>query len=511
MLEERQELLDTGTMTYYFYDLETSGINSRAQRIMQFAGQRTDENFQPIGEPQNWVVSLTEEVLPDPDAILVTGITPQKTLEEGYTEKQFLDMFHKEVLQPDTVIMGFNTVRFDDEFMRMTLWRNFFDPYEWQWQDGRSRWDLLDAVRMIRALRPSGIEWPFMPARPKGHSEHGSELPDVKISEGKIDMIPTNRLELLAKSNGLEHSNAHDALSDVYATIALAELLKQKQPKMFEYLFKMRSKKEVSKLVGLESDQPYLYTSGRYSNKWHKTTAAATIASIAHGSVLVFDLRCDPTELNNLSDEELTKAAFTRNETTELLPVKTLKINACPAVAPLGVLDDASWERLGLSQETVSRNFSALASVDGFSERIASLYETQQEKRISSYEKISDPDFQLYDGFVAEGDKTKMRAVRVADEDSLADLQLDFNDDRLAAMLSRYKMRNFSRSATAAERAEWEEYRSKRVIEGVPGQLSLVQFAKRLEELAVLKNGDDDQFLLEELQLYAQNIAPIEE
>ncbi len=479
---------------------------------MQFAGQRTDESFQPIGESQNWVVSLTEEVLPDPEAILVTGITPQKTLEEGYTEKQFLELFSKEVLQPDTVIMGFNTVRFDDEFMRMTLWRNFYDPYEWQWQDGRSRWDLLDAVRMIRALRPDGIEWPFMPARPKDATEHGPVVSPKKNEDTRPEMIPSNRLELLTKANGLDHANAHDALSDVYATIDLAKLLKEKQPKMFDYLVKMRSKKEVSRLVGLESDQPYLYTSGRYSNKWHKTTAVATIASVKHSSLLVFDLRCDPIELNKLSDEALTKAAFSRDEVTELLPVKALKVNACPAVAPLGVLDDEASERLGLSQETIARNFSALASLDGFGERIAELHEAYQEQRSAKYDKSTDPDFQLYDGFVNEGDKTKMRAVRAAYQDSLADLQLDFGDDRLAAMLPRYKLRNFKRSATAAEREMWEEYRTKRIVEGLQGQLSLEQFAKRLQELAATKGDDDNaQFLLQELQLYAENIAPIPE
>jgi exodeoxyribonuclease-1 len=499
-------------MTFYFYDLETSGINARAQRIMQFAGQRTDEHFNPIGEPQNWVVSLTEEVLPDPEAILVTGITPQKTLEEGYTEAEFLKLFTKEVLQPDTTIMGFNSVRFDDEFMRMTLWRNFYDPYEWQWQDGRSRWDLLDAVRMIRALRPEGIQWPFMPARPKGITEHGPVIVETESVDKKPVMVESNRLELLTKVNGLDHANAHDALSDVYATIAVAKLLKQKQPKIFEYLLKMRSKKEVARLVGLQSEQPYLYTSGRYSTKWQKTTAAATIASVAHGSLLVFDLRCNPAELNKLSDDDLMKAAFTRDEKTELLPVKTLKINACPAVAPLGVLDEAAQKRLGLSLDTVAQHFSMLAGIDGFGERIVALHEKYQEQRSATYKKTDDPDFQLYDGFVGEGDKTKMRAIRAADQEVIADLQLDFSDSRLVELLPRYKLRNFKRSTTAAEREHWESYRTKRITDGIQGQLSLDQFAKRLQELSAAKSDDDSaQFLLQELQLYAQNIAPIPE
>lgn len=480
-------------MTFYFYDLETSGINARAQRIMQFAGQRTDENFKPIGEPQNWLIKLTDEVLPDPDAILITGITPQKTLQEGYTEAEFLKLFYQEVLQPDTVIMGFNTIRFDDEFMRMTLWRNFYDPYEWQWQDGRSRWDLLDVVRMVRALRPEGIKWPFDSA------------------QGKPD-VPTNRLELLAKENSLDHQNAHDALSDVQATIALARLLKEKQPKIFEYLLSIRDKKKVAELVSLEDPQPFVYCSGRYSNKWQKTTAVLPVASGQNGAVLVYDLRQDPLELAKLSDEELKEKAFWRDETTEILPVKAVKMNCCPAVAPLGVLDEPSQKRLDLSLEKIEENFNKLRSITGFGERLAHLFEKNQEERQKKYATETDPDFQLYDGFVGDHDKTKLRAVRAADENTLADLNLDFSDERLEKLLPRYKARNFPRSITAAEREAWEAYRTKRILEGANGQLSLEQFAKRLSELAAAKASNDQaQYLLEELQLYAESIAPIPE
>lgn len=474
-------------MTFYFYDLETSGLNARAHRVMQFAGQRTDEDFNLIGEPQNWVVKLTEEILPDPDAVLITGITPQKSLEEGYSEAEFLTMFYDEVLQPDTVIVGFNTIRFDDEFMRSTLWRNFYDPYEWQWQDGRSRWDLIDAVRMIRALRPEGIVWPV---DAKGH--------------------PTNRLELLTEANGLDHTNAHDALSDVYATIDLAKLLKQKQPKIFDYLLLVRDKKSVAAIADLDDPKPFVYTSGRYGNQWQKTTAVVPIAPAPNKNVLVYDLRQDPLELAHLNDSELSNVLFGRNETTELLPVKQLKLNACPSVAPLGVFDKETQDRLNLSQETIQQNFTKLFSIKGFAERVGQLFINYDEARRSKYEKTVDPDFQIYEGFVGDGDKTKMRAVRAADQNTLADLNLEFSDERLQKLLVRYKARNFPKILTATEREIWEHYRTERIMNGANGQLSLEQFARRLSELAAIKAGDDNaEFLLQELQLYAESIAPI--
>lgn len=235
--------------SFFFYDLETSGFNPREARIMQFAGQRTDLDLHPVGDPVNLLIKITDDILPDVDATLITGITPQMTLADGLTEAEFLREFENSIAIPGTVFLGFNTVRFDDEFMRCLHYRNFYDPYEWQWQDNRSRWDLLDVVRMTRALRPQGIEWPF--------DIHGK---------------PTNRLELLTGLNKLSHEQAHDALSDVTATIEVARLIRNKQTKLFDYLFVMRDKKKVAELVN--KSEPFVYTSGKYAAEHDKTTVA---------------------------------------------------------------------------------------------------------------------------------------------------------------------------------------------------------------------------------------------
>lgn len=495
-------------MTFYFYDLETSGINARAQRIMQFAGQRTDSDFNPIGEPENWLVKLTDEILPDPDAIMITGITPQKTLEEGYSEVEFIKLFLDQVCQPDTTILGYNSIRFDDEFMRATLWRNFYDPYEWQWQDGRSRWDLLDVVRMIRALRPEGIDWPFAPARKPGSSEHGPILDSKPDQEDKSNLVPTNRLELLTSINRLSHENAHDALSDVMATIAVAKLLKNKQPKIFDYLLDMRDKKKVAKLFDLSDPKPFLYTSGRYSQKWLNTTAVVAIGEASHGSVLVYDLRMDPAELAKLSDEQLTEIAFIRHPETEILPVKVLKPNACPAVAPLGVLDDISQERLNLTHKTISENYNKLFSIPELTKRLTKLFNQNESERKQGFAKEDDADFKIYDGFVEPHDKSKMRALHSVKPTELNQFLGDFKDSRLNELLPRFIARNFPKNLDATQRQDWEQYRTKRITEGLKGQLSVVEFSKRLAQLSAVKTDEQAKFLLEELQLYAQNIMP---
>ena len=454
---------------------------------MQFAGQRTDENFNPIGEPDNWLVKLSDEVLPDPDAILITGITPQKTLEEGYSEAAFLKLFYEHVCQPDTIITGFNSIRFDDEFIRATLWRNFYDPYEWQWANGCSRWDILDVVRMIRALRPEGIHWPF--------DEKGE---------------PTNRLELLTKENNLDHENAHDALSDVYATIAVAKLLKEKQPKIFDYLLQMRDKKQVKALVNLEDKKPFVYTSGRLDSEYQKTTVAFPVTSGTHGNVVVYDLRYDPGSFVNLNEQELASKLFASWEERKAedfvkLPVKELPYNKAPAVAPLGVLtQDDGWAKVQLSEGAIQKHLKVLLEHPDFAERLRSLFERKKE-----YPSVTDPDFQLYDGFVGDKDRDQMRIVRSVGENELADLQPEFADERLMQLLPRYKARNFPKSVTAHEREQWEEYRAGRLNEGLKGQLSLAAYLRRLAELAQAKQTDDNaQYLLQELQLWAESIAP---
>ncbi len=467
--------------TFFFFDLETSGIDPRKQRIMQFAGQRTDINLNPVDEPVNIMVALSDDVLPEPYAILVTGITPQKSREEGYTEAEFLRFFNEQVCQPSTVTLGFNTVRFDDEFMRFTLWRNFYDAYEWQWKDNCSRWDLLDVVRMTRALRPDGINWPF-------------------DSEG----APTNRLELLTKENKLLHYHAHDALSDVLATIDVAKLIKQKQPKLFGYLFKMRGKKAVEGLVNLNNPQPFVYTSGRYPKEIAHTTVAYPIAPGSRpGCVVVWDLRHDPTEWANMAPEELKKIRFATREMRKdgafkLLPAKELVYNRCPAIAPLGVLDTAAQERLRLSLEVIQQNLTKLIN-SGLADKLNQVFAARE------MPAGSDVDVALYDGFLGDADKTQMSVVRAAGPDDLKKMKFKFNDRRLDELLARYKGRNLPHILSEEERAEWEAYRAKRIAADLPN------FSKQLAQAAVQAKTEEQQFLLQELQLWAESIVPIGE
>ena len=471
--------------TLFFYDLETSGLDARTDRIMQFAGQRTNLQLEPLGEPVNLLVKLPDDTLPSPYAINVTKITPQSTQQDGLTEAELCRYLQDEIFIPQTVALGYNTVRFDDEFIRHLFWRNFYDPYEWQWADGRSRWDLLDVVRLTRALRPEGIEWPFTP-------------------EGK----PTNRLELLTKLNGISHEHAHDALSDVYATIAVAKLIKEKQPQLYDFLFKARDKREVQKLVNLDHKKPFVYASGRYSNEFNKATVAFPIAPGRNGRVLVYDLRYNLDEMleevdkpSSAEHKDLARAARSvsageRFVTSSMFPkVKGLAYNKCPAVAPMGVLEaHDGWRKIGLTPDQVQANLKSLLAHPEFAERMRTENENKPE-----WPAAIDPESALYDAFLPDQDRITCNMIHNATANQLADLHPNFLDERLPELLLHYKARNFATALSESEVQQWEQYRQARLQRQQPS------FVVAMEKLSADPATDD--FVLTELQLWYQSLA----
>lgn len=443
--------------TFFFYDLETTGLNPRDDRIMQFAGQRTDLELSPIGDPVNLLVRLDEDTLPSPDALMVTKITPQQTRLDGLSEREFCQYVSAEIFTPGTIATGFNSVRFDDEFMRATFWRNFYDPYTWQWQDGRSRWDLLDVVRLTRALRPEGIKWPF-----------------------RDDGVPTNRLELITKLNGITHQHAHDALSDVDALIDVTRLIRERQPKLYAYLFNLRDKKQVAKLVSLDDPQPFVYACGEYKSEFNKTSVAYPIAPGKNGSIIVFDLRRDP----------LTENSFPA--------AKELALNKCPAVAPLGVLDaENGWEKIGLEKSTVEKNLETLKSHPEIVQEICARPEPD-------YAPAVDAENALYDGFLDDLDRTRVETIRNADATKLSNFHPPFQDRRLPELLLHFKGRNFPETLTAAETAAWEQYRAARLNRQAG---PFMQAMNRLQSSGKTLRGDPvDEYVLEELALWYQSL-----
>jgi exodeoxyribonuclease-1 len=422
----------------FWHDYETTGINPRSDRPLQMAGVRTDLDLNEIEAPINLYCRPSDDILPHPAACLVTGITPQQLAERGLCEAEFMTRVHSELARPGTCGAGYNTLRFDDEVTRYSLYRNFFDPYAREWQGGNSRWDLIDVVRTAYALRPEGIVWPQQ--------------------EGRTSL----RLELLSKANGLEHGHAHEALSDVRATIGLARLIRSKQPKLYDWLFQLRSKHKVQEQIRLL--QPLVHITGRFSADRNYIGVVLPLAwhPRNRNALIVCDLGQDNSPLLQESAQTLRQRLYMRREEMSdgqlPVPLKLVHINRCPVVAPLSVVRPADEQRLGLDMSELQRRAEHLANQqDIWRDKLDIIY---QEEGFAASE---DPEQQLYDGFIGDRDRRLCEQVRMADPAQLGQGHWMFDDPRLPELLFRYRARNFADTLNEQEQARWQVFCEQRL------------------------------------------------
>jgi exodeoxyribonuclease-1 len=449
-------------ITLYWHDYETFGADPRRDRPAQFAGVRTDEALNEIAEPLVMYCKPHRDFLPHPAACLLTGITPQLADTRGLPEPKFIARIHAEFAQPNTCGVGYNSLRFDDEVTRFTLYRNFYDPYAREWQQGNSRWDIIDLVRMTYALRPDGIVWP-------------------QQEEGQ----PSFRLEDLVAANGIQHESAHDALSDVRATIALARVIQARQPRLYHWLFQLRDKRQAAAQLDLMGHNPLVHTSRMYPAKTGCTTLIMPlIAEPGNGnSVLVYDLRHDPNMFLPLNIDDLSQLLFTRSdelpEGMQRLPVKSVKVNKCPALAPRNTLDVAATERIELDMNTCYRHWQTLCAHPDFFRRVAAAYTNHV------FEPAVDVDLALYDGFIDNADAASLAQIRRASPKELTKCPFDFHDRRLSELLFRYRARNWPETLTPAEMEHWERLRLQRLTQKNDG-ISLT-FEELTTQIALLR------------------------
>ncbi len=477
--------MQTSHSTLYWHDYETSGANPRQDRPVQFAGLRTDEALNEIGDPLVIYCKPARDRLPHPEACLLTGITPQMAETRGVPEPEFIALIHAQLAQPGTCGVGYNTLRFDDEVTRFALYRNFYDPYAREWQSGNSRWDVIDLARMTFALRPEGINWPAN-------------------GEGK----PSFRLEDITSANGLVHDSAHDALSDVRATIALARLLRDRQPRLYDWLFRLRDKREASRLLDLANHIPVLHTSRMYPSEQGCTTLVMPLLPETGNtnSILVYDLRHDPAEFMQLDVDVLAERLFTPKlelaEGQQRLPVKAVRLNKCPALAPQKVLKDEVVNRIGLDIEQCQQHWQQLLQNPDFMQRIRQAY---------SNGKIfpeNDADLALYDGFASDHDRNLFPQVRNAEPERLIDLSEEFQDGRYAELLFRYRARNFPETLSTREKHRWQVHCRRQLGEdAINGSLTLNGYHQKILQLRANCPQQAQQEILNELEAWGRALA----
>jgi len=438
----------TASPSFYWHDYETFGTDPKRDRPVQFAGVRTDYQFNVLEQPLVVYCKPTDDCLPQPEACLITGITPQTAHAKGVCEAEFIRLIHQQLARSNTCTLGYNNIRFDDEVTRNSLYRNFYDPYEREWKNGNSRWDLLDVVRAAQALRPNGITWPLTE---EGH--------------------PSFKLEQLVAANGISHESAHDALSDVLATIGFAKLLSQAQPKLFQFLLQNKGKTEALAQLQLGAYKPLVHISGRYPAA--KNCLAIVLPICKHpvnsNGVIVYDLSVDPAPMLSLSVEEIQQRIFVANadlpEGMDRIPLKTVHINKCPVLAPVTVIRKADEQRLSLDLALCQSHLETIKSALDLPQKLSRVFAAPDRE-----EHGDDADLSIYSGgFFSDEEKRRINQVRALPPSQLASTAFNFKDARLDTLLFRYRARNFPDTLSASETARWQDFCRQRLSAGQSG------------------------------------------
>lgn len=422
------------TESLLWYDYETSGTDPGFDRVLQFAAIRTNLDLEVIADPIELFCYPGDDVFPDPVAMQVTGLKMSHIRQVGLCEREFATRIHEEFARPNTCVVGYNSIRFDDEFTRYLLYRNFFDPYAREWQGGNSRWDVIDLFRMAAALRPDGFTWPTR-------------------DDGTVSF----KLEHLTAANGVGHEGAHDAVADVEATIGVARLLREAQPKLYDYSFRLRRKKAVLDQLYPLGKQPLVHVSSMYGGDRCYTAVVLplTVHPTNSNGVICVDLMTDPSELIELSPGELHERIFSKHEAGSNLariPLKTVHVNRCPAVAPLGTLGERQ-QLLGIDLDLCRANQTRIQQAAGLVEKVSEVFAK------TDFPETTDPDLMLYQGdFFGSEDRSVMATIQQAKPEQLPGFRGQFQDPRLPEMLFRYQARNFPQSLDAEGLERWQAY-----------------------------------------------------
>ncbi len=472
--------MPNGPDSFYWYDLETSGTSAATDRIVQIAGQRTDADLNPVGPPFATDVKLPPDIVPFPESCLVTRITPQRTLAEGMDEWEALTELQRIFSVGRSCVAGYNNLRFDDEFLRYALYRNLFDPYAREWRDGNSRWDLIDVARAAGALRPDGLEWP------------------------STDGIPSFGLQALAAANGLEHGTPHDAMSDVRATIALARLLRDRQPRLFAYGLTLRSKHAARRLLVPFGKELCVHVSRRIPNARYCTAPVVSVAQhpTMENGIIVADLGRDIAPLVERSAEQLRESLFAEG-VEERPPLKQVRLNRCPFLAPIRVLRPDDARRLDIDPALVEERRDTLLATPGLHEKIARVYLRDDD---TGTDAAPDAEERLYDGFTPDPDRNACEKLQRELRANAPWPNVRFTDARLTELARRLKARVRPSDLSTAEHAQWQRFVAARLTAEHPRRLTVTAYRQEVAERLGAVTDTAERELLRALEAYGAEL-----
>ena len=477
------------TPNFVFYDYETTGIDPAMDRPIQFAACRATSDFQAIDQHE-FKCKLAGDVIPSPGATLVHGLSPVPLQREGVTEREFAQRINDVFCDSPQIIMGYNTASFDDPFTQHLLYRNFYDPYQWQYADGNKRYDLIVAIRAAYLFANDVITWP--------ERDH------------QISM----KLEDLAPANGIEHLQAHDALGDTLATRDLAAQLAAGAPDLWQECLSMSDKKVVQQRIrdAMEGHGALVMIDALFGRERGYAGLVYPIGANPNNpnEIWCIDLGMDLAPLAELSIEELRTYLYLPKSEREpgmpRVPFKRIRTNRACALFPLEKLAQhpQALEIAGIKREhfKAQRDWCRLQPNShwmGIAEALL----------VNEFPPSNWADAQLFDGMFSRNDGAKLRQVRTSEPvDLMADAP-SFDDPRLNAMLPLYLARNFPEHLGPRARREWTKYCSARWQGTIKGRgMTLARYTDEMHEMAGRELSEAQQQLLFELETWVQREAP---
>ncbi|PPI88201.1 exodeoxyribonuclease I [Candidatus Pantoea edessiphila] len=464
-------------INFFFHDYETFGINPATDRPAQFAGIYTDSELNPIKQPELFYCRLPNDYIPQPKSVLINGITPQLAIIRGFSEAEFAKRIYNILNIKKICIVGYNNIQFDDEVTRNIFYRNFYDPYSWSWKHGNSRWDILNLTRACHALRPEGISWP-------------------KNKNG----FTSFKLQHLTQANNLTHNDIHNAISDVHATIEIAKLIKKKQPKLFDFFLKNRTKERLISMIDIIGMKPLVHVSSLFGSLRNNISLILPLAWHPNNrnALIVIDLYSDIYPLLKLDILSIQKFLINKNKELNLedIPVKLVHMNKCPILSYVNTLRLEDQIRLKINLAHCFNNLELIRNNPTVRKKIVTIFE--QKKQVIA----SDVDNRLYDGFFSTSDKAKMHIIHKTEPKLLSTLNLKFESSRLKALLFRYRARNFPWTLDDNEQKFWKKH-----CQNILNNQNIRKFLLELKILKKLYGNNRNKIkILRSLYFYLKSI-----
>jgi len=453
--------------TFLFYDIETSGLNPAFDQVLTFACIRTDLFLNEISR-EEIVVRLRDDIVPSPGAFLTHRLDAQ-ILEDGICEYDAALEIHALLNTPQTISIGYNSLGFDDEFLRFLFYRNLLDPYSHQFSDGCGRMDMLPVTLIYYLFCPQVLLWPVL--------ENGQ---------------PTMKLEHLTRQNKFETSGrAHEAMSDVESVVGLAKAF-SKHTKIWSYVHGFFDKNaDFERMNGLRNSK----LSKAYDMELALMVSVSFGAGCNYMAPVVYVGSSVPYKNQSLwirLDEE---GMFERiDESLGVYNLISIRKKPADQWFILPVLD-RFWGKLSsVSQAVCMRNLDVIKQNISRFEKTITLHQNFKYSQVPDI----DLDADLYQGgFFSFKEKKEMAAFHEAEEGTRNRIVLNFQSDRIRMLAQRILVRNFNEKPGSVPEfhAHLKGLFGNDLTRSVKGYKEDVKLtcAKALEEVKKIEASDSEQ------------------